>query len=440
MSESPRRSPPRRRNASDESANKQSESVQAETPETSSEAAVEPSGSEASKEQTKSKKTLPSNEPRMRTPIEMLAYKQQTLLMDDEYTTELRLQVVHYGEKLLARVHFEVEVLEKELIALSGVFNEFLKDVKTMDEKIGKLSTSINQGKLEAAKELDRVIKQEVQTVVEQLRLLPKADLDGVEVLYQNLDALQDNYQVINKQLETLDEIGIKTEQLRERLPALEKGLNQFGSSIEERQMNLLVGEEEEAEDKIDYEQLRDELAALIVSQHRAMINHLRQAQTMANPKEVEMLKRNQVNFEKSYTQIGEQLENLKEAGQEVDELQQQLQPIAAGLKQFERALGGNQFLKFTERLYEEVEVVNEQIQEAHACVSVDDIEILDENVEVLFENCDAFADELDEMAEQGLDVDSVIEHYEVLRLAVEQFEAAVQDASNRVGLTSGSI
>lgn len=377
--------------------------------------------------------------PRLRTAAELLAYKQENLRNDDEYAADLRLQVVHYGEKLLARVHFEVEVLEKELIALSAMFNEFLDDVKTMDEKIGKLSTSINQGKLEAAKELDRVIKQEVQTVVDQLRLLPKADLDGVEVLYQNLDALQDNYQVINKQLEVLDDIGIKTEQLRERLPALEKGLNQFGQSIEERQMNLLVGEEEQAE-KVDYEQLRDELAALIVSQHRAMINHLRQAQTMANPKEVEMLRRNQGNFEKSYRQLEEQLKLLQDAGQSVDDLQQQLQPIASGLQQFERALGSNQFLKFTQRLYEEVEIVNEQVQEAHACTNADDLEILDENVEVLFENCDAFADELDEMAEQGLDVDLVIEHYEVLRLAVEQFESVVQDAANRIGLTSGSM
>lgn len=373
------------------------------------------------------------------TDAEILRYQQETLLMDDDYTTELRLQVVFFGEKLLNRVQYEVELLEKELIALSQVFNEFLDEVKTMDEKIGKLSTSINQGKLQAAKELDATIKQEVQTVVEQLRLLPRADLDGVEVLYQNLDALQDNYQVVQEQIKTLEEIGVKTEHLNKNLPALEKGLNQFGKSIEERQMTLLVGEQQE-EEKVDYEALKQELLAMIQSQRRAMIKHLRQAQTMADPKEVELLRRNQAGFLKSYKQISEQVELLKQANIDLSALDNDLQPLASGLQQFDRALASNQYLKFTERIYEEIEVVNEQIKDAQSCDNAEDLEILSENVDALFENCDAFAEELDGLEANGLSIDSVIEHYDVLRVAVEQFERSVQDAANRIGITSGSL
>lgn len=376
---------------------------------------------------------------RERGPAEMRMYQEETLLNDDDYTTELRMQVVYYGETLLNRVKYEVELLEKEFVALSTIFNEFLDEVKKMDGKISKLSTSINQGKLQAAKDLDKTIKQEVQTIVEQLRLLPKANLDGVEVLYQNLDALQDNYHVIEDQIKVLEEIGVKTDHLKKNLPALEKGLNQFGKSIEERQMNLLVGEEEK-EEKIDYDELRQELNNMITHQHRAMIKHLRQAQTMANPKEVEMLKRNQASFETSFAKMKEQLELLSQAEQDVSSLQENLKPIESGLRQFERALASNQFLKFTERLYEEIAVVQEQIEEAQHCGNADDLEILSENVDVLYENCDAFADELDEMADQGLEIDPVLEHYEVLRVNIEQFEIAVQDASNRIGLTSGSL
>ncbi|MEZ0370024.1 MAG: hypothetical protein ACAI44_13135 [Candidatus Sericytochromatia bacterium] len=371
---------------------------------------------------------------------ELRLYQQESLLLDDDYTTELRLQVMHYGEFLLNRVQYEVQLLEKELVALSQVFNEFLDEVKLMDDKIGTLSTSINQGKLQAAKDLDGTIKQEVQTVVEQLRLLPRADLDGVEVLYQNLDALQDNYQVVQEQMKTLEEIGVKTDHLKKNLPALEKGLQQFGKSIEEPQMTLLVGEQEE-EEKVDYEALKQELAAMVLSQRRAMINHLRQAQTLANPKEVELLRRNQASFQKSYAQILEQLELLK-AGASLDlsELENDLQPIASGLQQFDRALASNQFLKFTEKIYEEIEIVNEQIKDAQVCDNADDLEILKENIEALFENCDHFAEELDELESQGMSIDAVIEHYEVLRVTVEQFENVVQDAANRIGITSGSL
>ncbi|MBF2053037.1 MAG: hypothetical protein IGS03_06175 [Candidatus Sericytochromatia bacterium] len=372
--------------------------------------------------------------------FELRLYQQETLLNDDDYTTELRLHVVHYGETLLNRVRYEVELLEKELVALSSVFNEFLDEVKTMDAKIGKLSTAINQGKMQAAKELDQTIKQEVQNVVEQLRVLPKADLDGVEMLFQNLDALQDNYGMIQAQIKTLDEIGVKTEHLKKNLPALEKGLNQFGKSIEERQMSLLVGEEEDKAPEIDYDELRQELMSTLLNQRRAMINHLRQAQTMANPKEVELLKRNQQSFEQGFAQISEQIKLLEEAGQNITELQEQLEPVASGLRQFERALASNQFLAFSQKIYDEVAIVNEQIEEAQACDNFDDLEILRENVEALFENCDAMADELDVLADQGLDIDPVIEHYDVLRMAIEQFERMVQEAANRIGLASGRL
>ena len=195
--------------------------------------------------------------------------------------------------------------------------------------------------------------------------------------------------------------------------------------------MTLLVGEQEE-EEKVDYEALKQELAAMVLSQRRAMINHLRQAQTLANPKEVELLRRNQASFQKSYAQILEQLELLK-AGASLDlsELENDLQPIASGL---------HQFLKFTEKIYEEIEIVNEQIKDAQVCDNADDLEILKENIEALFENCDHFAEELDELESQGMSIDAVIEHYEVLRVTVEQFENVVQDAANRIGITSGSL
>jgi len=266
---------------------------------------------------------------------------------------------------------------------------------------------------------------------------LPKADLDGVEILYQNLDALQDNFQVLENQIATLDEIGIKTEHLKKNLPALEKGLNQFGESIEKRQMDLLVGEDQ-AEEATDYEALKQELKQTMQSQHHAMIKHLHQSQTLADPKRIELLKRNQAGFEKAYAQMQEQLELLEAAGLDVAGLQEQLKPLDAGLRQFERALNSNQYLKFTAKIYEEVEMVNGQLADAQNCDNADDIEILQENVEILFENCDAFADQIEELSEQGLDIDPIIEHYDVLRMSIEQLERAVQESANRIGLSSG--
>lgn len=375
--------------------------------------------------------------PQILTPTEIIARNQANLLTDDDYTTELRIQVAHLGENLLSRTQYEVDMLEREFIALSQVFNEFLNEVKTLDQKIGDLSTSINQGKLQAAKELDQTIKQEVQTIVEQLRVLPKADLDGVETLYQNLDALQDNYTVLQLQLKTLDEIGIKTDPIKQNLPALEKGLQNFGSAIEERQMKLLVGETEE--EKIDYEGLRAELQQMIQTQHRAMIKHLHQAQTLVDPNEVKLLKRNQKGFETSLDKIKSKLQLIADAGIDTEVQLSQLQPLESGLKQFERALSSNHFLKVTERIHTEIRITQEQIEEAQNCSDAGDLEILSENIEVLYENCDAFADEIEALEEQGVDIKGLIEHYDILRVTIEQFERITQDAANRIGITQAS-
>lgn len=374
------------------------------------------------------------------TPEELQEFKQENLLNDDDYTTELRLQVAYYGEALLNRTKYEVEVLEHEFVALSGVFNEFLDEVKLLDAKIGELSTSINKGKMQAAKELDQTIKGEIQVIVDQLRLVPNADLESVEVLYQNLDALQDNYDVIQSQLKVLDEIGIKTDVVQKNLPALEKGIAQFSKTIEDRQLSLLVGDEEEDEESVDYDELKDELKTMIESQSRAMINHLRQTQMMANPQEVEFLKRNQEGFLKNVGEIARQLDQLENAGIEVEHLRTLLKPVESGLKQFERALASNQYLKFSEKIYEEVKVVQAQIREAHLVNNADDLEVLNENVDIMFDICDDIADEMDVMAEQGQDIEPLLEHYDVLRVNLEQFERAVQDAGNRIGLTSGQI
>ncbi|MGE3725677.1 MAG: hypothetical protein AB7I41_09010 [Candidatus Sericytochromatia bacterium] len=371
---------------------------------------------------------------------ELVDYKTQTLLNDDDYATELRMQIAFYGEQLLNRVKYEVDVMERELVALATVFNEFLGEVKNLDGQINQLTSTINAGKLQAAKELDATIKQEVQVVVDQLRMVQSSDLESVEVLYQNLDALQDNYLILQKQIETLDEIGIKTDHLKKDLPALEKGISQFGKSIEERQLSLLVGEDGQQEEKIDYESIRAELKDMLQNQSRAMIGHLRQAQVMANPREVEMLKRNHMGFEASLEEINNQINSLAEAGLDISELQDMVKPIAAGLKQFDRALSSNQFLKITERIYAEVEVVSQQIREAQYINNRDDLEVLQENVDILYENCDAFADELDEVAGQGLDITPVLEHYNVLRVNLEQFERVLQDAGNRIGLSSGNF
>jgi len=371
---------------------------------------------------------------------ELVDYKTQTLLNDDDYATELRMQIAFYGEQLLNRVKYEVDVMERELVALATVFNEFLGEVKNLDGQINQLTSTINAGKLQAAKELDATIKQEVQVVVDQLRMVQSSDLESVEVLYQNLDALQDNYLILQKQIETLDEIGIKTDHLKKDLPALEKGISQFGKSIEERQLSLLVGDDGQQEEKIDYESIRAELKDMLQNQSRAMIGHLRQAQVMANPREVEMLKRNHMGFEASLEEINNQINSLAEAGLDITELQDMVKPIAAGLNQFDRALSSNQFLKITERIYAEVEVVSQQIREAQYINNRDDLEVLQENVDILYENCDAFADELDEVAGQGLDIAPVLEHYNVLRVNLEQFERVLQDAGNRIGLSSGNF
>ena len=201
-----------------------------------------------------------------------------------------------------------------------------------------------------------------------------------------------------------------------------------------------MVGDDEDEDEDVDYEELKSELATMIESQSRAMVNHLRQTQMMANPKEVEFLKRNQDGFLKNIGEIANQLQLIEEAGLDVARLKSQLTPIESGLKQFERALASNQYLKFSEKIYNEVEVVQAQIREAHAVSNADDLEVLRENVDIMFDICDEMADEMDVMADQGQNIDPLLEHYDVLRINLEQFERAVEDAGNRIGLITGQI
>jgi CRISPR/Cas system-associated protein Csx1 len=97
--------------------------------------------------------------------------------------------------------------------------------------------------------------------------------------------------------------------------------------------------------------------------------------------------------------------------------------------------------LKFVERIYEEVEIATAQIAEAHKIANVEDLEVLEENVDILFDNCDQLADELDELGEQGHNIAPLLEHYDILRMNIEQFERVVQEAANRIGITTqGSL
>ena len=134
----------------------------------------------------------------------------------------------------------------------------------------------------------------------------------------------------------------------------------------------------------------------MIQTQHRAMIKHLHQAQTLVDPNEVKLLQRNQKGFEKSLEKIKGQLQSIAQAGLDTQAQEAQLQPLESGLKQFERALSSNQFLKITERIHAEIKITQEQIEEAQNCSDAGDLEILSENIEILYENCDAFADEIE--------------------------------------------
>lgn len=351
----------------------------------------------------------------------------------------LRSDVLAEGENLLYRVKYEIEVLEQEMIGVAEAFNDLLEEVKELDIRITELTTTINKSKMQGVRELDETIKQEVQTIVEQLRAAQFADVQGIEILYENLDAIKDNFTFLQNQSELLKELGIKTDTVDKNMPALEKGIDQFARSIEERQTSLLVGEEEE-EEKIDYTALYQEVMSQVQAQVRAMVGHLKQAQLSANPKELSMLQQNQQMFSENYDQLEQQVMVLEQGGKDITELQRQLVPLAAGIRQFEKALANNQGLKFSQRIYEEIEMVTAQKQEIHQIESFEDLEVMQENVDILFENCDAMADEIDEMADKGHNVTPLLEHYEVLRLNLEQLETMLQDAANRIGLTRGSI
>lgn len=351
----------------------------------------------------------------------------------------LRSDVLAEGENLLYRVKYEIEVLEQEMIGVAEAFNDLLEEVKELDIRITELTTTINKSKMQGVRELDETIKQEVQTIVEQLRAAQFADVQGIEILYENLDAIKDNFTFLQNQSELLKELGIKTDTVDKNMPALEKGIDQFARSIEERQTSLLVGEEEE-EEKIDYTALYQEVMSQVQAQVRAMVGHLKQAQLSANPKELSMLQQNQQMFSENYDQLEQQVMVLERGGKDITELQRQLVPLAAGIRQFEKALANNQGLKFSQRIYEEIEMVTAQKQEIHQIESFEDLEVMQENVDILFENCDAMADEIDEMADKGHNVTPLLEHYEVLRLNLEQLETMLQDAANRIGLTRGSI
>lgn len=353
--------------------------------------------------------------------------------------TQLKLEVSQYGEFILGRVKFEVEVFETELVALGDKFNELLDKIKELDTRIAKLTKLINKTKLDSAKETDSTIRSEIQVIVEQLKILDDADLNTIDDLYDNLDAVKDNYEFIVDQIDKLKQAGAKVDVLEKKgIPALERGIKRFENSIESKQTNLLSGDSDE--DKIDYDTLYAEVKDLIQNQSRLAIQQLRQVQVIVNIQDLALLKQNQDALKDNYQYILSQLDLLKSGGKDIVELEQSIKPLSSGITQFDRAMESNQFIKLSEKIYAEIEAVNSQIEEAQNTQKIEDLKIIEENLEVLFENSDDLADELEELEEQGLDIDPVLEHYDVLRLNLEQLQRVIQDAANRIGLRQGAI
>ncbi|GIW21014.1 MAG: hypothetical protein KatS3mg068_0021 [Candidatus Sericytochromatia bacterium] len=240
--------------------------------------------------------------------------------IETEETRKLREEAAKVALGLMNYCEFHVISLENELVILGDAFNELIEETRKLDDKISKLSEKINNAKVEGAKQLMDFIHEEIKLISDNLEgAIKSSDPGDLEILYENIEILKENKNVIENQIKGLKEIGANTDKLEKDVQILE-------SSIEKLQKAIASNEVFSVSMKFNNE----------INQ---TIFQIKEAQVAEDIEDLKIINENLDVLMDNRNNLEEQIWELYNKGYDIEGLKQQLEVLNINLEQLSRTI-----------------------------------------------------------------------------------------------------
>lgn len=244
----------------------------------------------------------------------------EDLDVDSEETKQLRDEASQVALGLMNYTEFHVITLENELVILGESFNQLLEKTRELDEKISRLSEKVNSAKTEGTKQLMDFIHDEIRLISDNLEgAIKSSDPGDLEVLYENIDILKENKEVIENQINGLKDIGTNTDKL-------EKDAEVLQISIEKLQKAIASNEVFAVSMKFNNE----------INQ---TIFQIREAQTAEDLEDLQIINENMDILMDNRNDLEEQIWELYNKNYDIEGLKQQLEILNINLEQLSRTI-----------------------------------------------------------------------------------------------------
>lgn len=239
---------------------------------------------------------------------------------DDEETSVLRYEAAQIALGLMNYVEYNVVSLENELTILGDAFNQLLDKTRQLDDRIALLSDKVNKARFEGAKQAMEFIHDEIKLISDNLEgAIKSTDPSDREVLEENVDILNENKAIIDKQILGLREIGADTQKLENDAKVLESSIMKLKSSINSNAIFSLSG--------------------IISNEINQVMSQIADARKAEDQQDIDMLQDNFELLVDNKIDIEEKLWELHTKNIDIDLLREQFDVLNINLDQFSRTI-----------------------------------------------------------------------------------------------------
>lgn len=245
---------------------------------------------------------------------------EENIDFETEETKELREKAAQVALSLMNYTEFHVITLENELVILGDSFNELLERTRELDKKISKLSEKINEAKTEGTRQLVDFIHEEIKLISDNLEgAIKSCDPGDLEVLYENIEILKENKEIIENQIKGLKEIGANTDKLEKDTKVLEDSIEKLQKAIASNEVFTV--------------------AMKFNNEINQAIFQIREAQIAEDLEDLKIINENLDILMDNRKELEEQIWELYNKNYDIEGLKHQLQVLDINLEQLSRTI-----------------------------------------------------------------------------------------------------
>lgn len=238
----------------------------------------------------------------------------------DEQTKAVIDEATLIAQKILWEIESHVKALEHEIGFLGDAFNAILDRTQELDKKIAELASIINTQKRGNATQILDFLKQEIQTITEQLRgIFTTTNPNDLPAIKENLSILLGNKEYILSQMHGLKAIGVNTSDQEKHLEVLERGITQSTKAME---ANVIL-----------------RITNLIHNQMQIIQAQTDDARNTTDPNDLNILKENIMVLEENVFSIKDEIIMVYKTGLANRALEEHYETLEITLEQFRRTV-----------------------------------------------------------------------------------------------------